>query len=303
MAVIKIAYFSGTGGTKRIAECAASEIEAAGHAIDLERMYAGTVHEDTFEHYDLLLLVSVVHEFNLPQVVRMWVSSLDQTKYTKAAVFSVSGGGCAAGNRGAQQKVIERLEELGIPVSYDEIIALPSNFFYRIKHPVDAMLMDAYPVMVKRAVHNVLAGETQRPKTPAIDRFVTRCFKNSWKHTHKFGSAIKATNACTACGKCVRICPVDNIKLNSKTNKPEFSDACTFCLGCLYVCPESALLPGRDKYALLKDGYDLKEIEQRSYDHAEWGRVEALCKGYLYSGIKTYLLEARALLFPEEYSL
>lgn len=299
---VKVAYFSGTGGAKRIAESAASALEKHDCVVDLERIGSKAFPASASMEYDLLILVSVVHEFNFPYRVREWVSSVEQSHYAKAAVFSVSGGGCAAGNRGAQGPVIKGLEERGIPVVFDETFVLPSNFFYRIKHPVDTMEMTAYPVMVEEAVSRILADENRREKTSAVDRFVTWCFRNSWRRSYKFGNEIAATEGCTSCGVCVRTCPVDNIHLNSETGHPEFADACIFCLGCLYACPASALQPGRDRYALLKDGYDLKEIERRPYDQAEWENVETLCKGYLYSGVKSYLLKARSLLFLQENS-
>lgn len=302
MTRVKVAYFSGTGGTRRIAECAVSELEKNGCTVDLERIDAEARTKDPSDHYDLLVFVSVVHEFNFPQPVREWASALAPSRFAQAAVFSVSGGGNAVGNRGAQRKTIEELEQKGVIVTYDEVFVMPSNFFYSIKHPVDAMEMAAYPAMVKHAIENVLAGKAQRHKTPLLDKVVTRCFQNSWKHTHRFGSAIEVSDTCTSCGVCVRVCPADNIQLDSETKHPRFEDRCVFCLGCLYACPASALHAGRDKYALIKEGYDLNEIEQRSFDPSEWEHVEALCKGYLYSGVKPYLVKARALLFPNEYS-
>lgn len=130
--------------------------------------------------------------------------------------------------------------------------------------------MTAYPAMIKRAVAKILAGEIQRTKTPLLGQIITWCFRNSWKHTRKFGSAITVSEDCTACSICIRTCPVDNIVLNDGTNYPDFSDACVFCLGCLYACPTSALQPRRNTYAVLKDGYNLQEPERRHYDCAEW---------------------------------
>lgn len=296
MKVVKVAYFSGTGGAKLIAEHAAMQLEEEGCVVDREGIGRGLLHEDAFEIYDLVLLVSVVHEFNFPYPVRSWVSSLSCQNYSQAAVFSVSGGGAAIGNRGAQREVIGTFERQGIPVITDEIFVMPSNFFYRIKHPVDVMLMDAYPVMVAQSIERILNGKLCRPKTPLLDRLVTRFFKNSWKHTNAFGRAITVTQDCTACGICVKTCPVDNIVMNSESAHPSFGENCVFCLGCLYACPASALNPGKDRYALLKEGYDLEEIKQRSYDDSDWDTIEILCRGYLYSGVKKYLLEARTLL-------
>lgn len=42
------------------------------------------------------------------------------------------------------------------------------------------------------------------------------------------------------CGKCVAICPVNNIVL--KNNKIEFLDKCVACLGCFHRCPTHAII-------------------------------------------------------------
>lgn len=51
-----------------------------------------------------------------------------------------------------------------------------------------------------------------------------------------------ATDACTACGLCEKVCPVDNIKVN---DKPVFADACVQCMACIQRCPEAAIQYGK----------------------------------------------------------
>lgn len=46
---------------------------------------------------------------------------------------------------------------------------------------------------------------------------------------------------CTHCGRCERICPVDNITLN-QAGLPEWSDHCILCVRCFNYCPEQAIL-------------------------------------------------------------
>jgi len=44
---------------------------------------------------------------------------------------------------------------------------------------------------------------------------------------------------CSQCGLCVKVCPVENITLDSKT--PEWMHRCQECLACVHHCPEQAI--------------------------------------------------------------
>ena len=45
--------------------------------------------------------------------------------------------------------------------------------------------------------------------------------------------------ACTSCGRCARICPVENIEM--REGLPVFGEACVFCMRCFNYCPTFAI--------------------------------------------------------------
>ena len=51
-----------------------------------------------------------------------------------------------------------------------------------------------------------------------------------------------ATEACIACKKCEKVCPVNNIKV---TDRPVWGDNCTQCLACYHICPVHAVEYGK----------------------------------------------------------
>ena len=51
-----------------------------------------------------------------------------------------------------------------------------------------------------------------------------------------------ATDACIACKKCEKVCPVHNITV---TDKPQWGNNCTQCLGCYHICPVHAIEYGK----------------------------------------------------------
>jgi ferredoxin len=47
------------------------------------------------------------------------------------------------------------------------------------------------------------------------------------------------TPACTKCGLCARVCPVENIQMQD--GQPSWLDHCQHCMGCLQWCPVEAI--------------------------------------------------------------
>jgi ferredoxin len=105
------------------------------------------------------------------------------------------------------------------------------------------------------------------------------------------GKHFKASVACNGCGWCACHCPSGNIQLVN--HKPVFGKKCHLCLSCVYGCPQKAVQIGMGKFIAIKEGFSLKALEAQVPYPAEVD-VEELAKGYLWSGIKKYLLDPDA---------
>lgn len=55
-----------------------------------------------------------------------------------------------------------------------------------------------------------------------------------------------ATDACIACKKCEKVCPVHNITVSER---PRWGEYCTHCLACYHVCPTHAVQYGKSTCA------------------------------------------------------
>ena len=49
---------------------------------------------------------------------------------------------------------------------------------------------------------------------------------------------------CIHCGKCVKECPMENIKLSEEISTPQWGDKCVGCLRCYHLCPAQTIQYG-----------------------------------------------------------
>lgn len=283
---INIIYYSGTGGTERVAKCFELEFNKAGYNPKIYRLKKDS--NFIFDKDRILLLLFPVHAFNAPDMVYKWIDSLEEVGGVSMGVISVSGGGEVSPNRACRKRVIKQLEGKGYKTIYEKMIIMPSNVFTKTNEILSQMILKALPRKVKVIVADIEAGIVRRSKPSRLDGLFSWLGKFEKYGARIFGKRIKVSNGCNGCGWCVGNCPAENIKL--RLNRPEFGSICHMCLGCIYGCPNKALSPGIFKFFVIKEGYNLAELEKMQILN-EQVDVEKLAKGYLWSGLRKYLKE------------
>ncbi|HIT80575.1 MAG TPA: EFR1 family ferrodoxin [Candidatus Faecivivens stercorigallinarum] len=76
-----------------------------------------------------------------------------------------------------------------------------------------------------------------------------------------------ATNSCISCGKCVRVCPLNNIHM--KNGRPVWGNNCTHCTACLNGCPSVAIEYGKKTRG--KNRYQCPEYQKQGKGSAGKG--------------------------------
>ena len=72
------------------------------------------------------------------------------------------------------------------------------------------------------------------------------------------------TDKCIGCGKCVKLCPLNNVTLQA--GKPVWGDNCTHCMACIGNCPTQAIEYGeitktKEQYNFGKFSYVVENKE------------------------------------------
>jgi len=283
---MNLVYYSGTGGTERVAKSFQTSLIKSGYTVALRRLVDNP--RFTLEKDVPLLLLYPVHAFNAPEMVYKWIDGLDRVDNVRAFVISVSGGGEIIPNTACRVRLINKLEKKGYNVTYEKMFVMPSNIGVATKEPLAKMLLEVLPEKVEAVMDDIEKGIVIRTRPFLIDRFFSIVGKGEKYGGRVFGKKIKVSDSCNNCGWCADTCPAANIEM--KAGKPIFGWKCQLCLGCIYGCPSKALEPGILKKFVIKEGYNLKYLEDMQpidYDVD----VEALAKGYIWSGLRKYLLK------------
>lgn len=277
-----VAYYTGTGGTRLVAE--ALTREAGDHLANLMQITTGEQYAE--EPFKSLCILYPIHAFNAPEAVYTFIERLPNGLGRHAAVISVSGGGEMVCNTAARSGVIARLEAKGYEVLYEESVVMPCNVIISTPEAVSQRLLELMPQKVEEIWQGLLHQRVRRTKPLAIDYRISRLGEKEKLYTHKFGSHIYTHERCNGCGICVKGCPAKNIILES--GRAVFLDRCELCMHCLYACPQEALEANMWKFFVIKGGY---RLHYPTPSHLESnGELCKQIRGVLWKGVRSYLL-------------
>ena len=285
---MNLVYFTGTGGTARIAD--AFEKAFSDRSINVHRTELNGKNQPV-DIRDLLLVVFPVYAFNAPKPIDEWIEEAPQGQGRPAAVISVSGGGEVSPNTACRAATIRRLERKGYTVVYEKMFIMPSNFLVKYDDSLCAMVLRVAPKNAEKVVSELLAGRHLRSNPYGVDRLASRLGSLEKIGGKYFGKYLKVNEKCVKCSWCAQNCPRGNITMVNE--KITFGgDSCVICLRCVYGCPQKAIEPGIGKFMVITGGFDLSKIENRMSYMTVFPPVEHITKGVLLKGVKAYLFES-----------
>lgn len=126
-------------------------------------------------------------------------------------------------------------------------LVLPQNYiaFFRMKTAEEnrQILQAALPRI--DALAGSIAGEQPFPDAPVkgwevvSTRMVLKPYYRWFIRTKKFCT----DERCIGCGKCARVCPLGNIRMEN--GLPRWGESCTHCMACINLCPKDAIEYGK----------------------------------------------------------
>lgn len=219
-----ILYFSSTGNSLQIA----TQIRSAmGGTIRYIPTYQGTG-----EEFDQIILVSPIYSFGLPVHVYDLIPKLTKER----PVWVVLNYGGMSG--GADAFTYRYALEHGVQIKGVYLIRMPENYTLIFSAPqfyVDATLRSA-PKAIEGVIQKI---QNEEPRIPKKKRTKEALYLKNRPTWHLIARDFSVTEDCVKCGKCVELCPTNNISLTD--GEITFADRCVICLGCYHRCPKKAI--------------------------------------------------------------
>ena len=233
-----IYYYTGTGNSLWTAKYLAEKIGNADLVPIKKRNPVST------EKYDAIGFVFPVHMWGLPVPIMEFLKLMkfDSSKYYFA--YAVNAG--QVSRTLIQLKNILKSKGIELQAGYD--IALPSNYIPWGGPGSRSKLQKMYNNAVQKIneTSQVIASGKKGPveKGPLWQRIVfTALYKMTYNMIQKMDGDFWVDENCNSCEICVKICPVNNISMES--GKPVWHHKCEQCLACIQWCPKVSIQYGK----------------------------------------------------------
>lgn len=280
--------FSGTGNTLKVAALYKKYLHAE---VTVHRIKKGA-QAPSPEEYDLIGIGYPIHAFNAPEPVLKFVKDMPKVAYRRAFVFKTSGEGLHI-NDCSSQKLIKILKRKGYDVTLERHYVMPYNIIYRHSDEMAKQMWIYAQAFAKFSCGELEKFKRMKVKQPVYKTFYAPALRWIEQHfSHLHGPLFKVdANKCIDCGRCVSVCPENNIRVVD--GKYKFGRGCVLCMGCSFGCPNNAIKIGVFKFWKVNGSYRLEELAKDK--DVAFPLVPDRAKG-IYRLYKKYYREVDAIL-------
>ena len=253
-----VVYFSGTGNSKYIAERIAGSLQEKLLCMN-ERIKSGDT--GSVKTGENLIVVVPTYAWRIPRVVSDWIG---QTEFVGAKnVWYVMS--CGSGIGGADIYNRKLSEKKGIKHMGTAQIIMPENYIAMFNAPdvekAKKIVVAAGPAIAK-AVLAIKHGEHLPERKYGLGGRMESGLVNSvFYPVFVKAKAFYADQTCTGCGKCVKVCPLNNVTMKDKI--PVCGSHCTDCMACICHCPAEAIEYGRKSVGKPRYCFENLGIEEK----------------------------------------
>ena len=248
-----ILYFSGTGNSGYAARRIADGLGEPLLCLN-DRIKAGdTAPVETGER---LVIVTPTYAWRIPRIVEDWLLHTELTG-AKRAWFVMTCGS----EIGDADRYNRRLcQAKGLTCMGTAQIVMPENFIAMFNAPTveeaRRIVAKAEP-FIDRAIAAIRAGHMfSPPRKKLYDRIASSAVNPVFYLLFVKANPFTASDVCIGCGKCEKLCPLNNITLQNA--RPVWGSNCTQCMACICYCPTRAIEYG--KKSVGKPRYHFEEL-------------------------------------------
>ncbi|NDV47335.1 ferredoxin [Paludibacter sp. 221] len=242
-----IFYFSGTGNSLWVAKQLGAYFDEKLVSIADEL----NKEENNFQYHladsEKVFFVFPVHSWGPAVLVLRFIEKMNLDNYSAQQVYAV----CVCGdNCGYTDRIMQKeLMQKNVLLTRTYSIQMPNNYILMKGFGIDTEeikneKLELAPSLIKEIEEDIQSGKHKNlyvsgKKSFLKSRIVYPAFKNYALGRNSFF----ATDACTSCGLCARVCPTNTISLVNK--KPVWNNTCVQCTACIHRCPVRAIEYGK----------------------------------------------------------
>lgn len=257
-----VLYFSASGNTEYIAKLLARELDD-----ECEDLLEPIRTQDFTKVCSKkpFVICTPVYVCEMPGFVRDHIKRLPFRGSRKVYYVFTSGG--YAGYAGGLAKKITRRKNM-IYMGHAEL-TMPSN------HIVSNAYPETRPEECRRRIRESTeriasiaktikeGGQLKSRHVFLAEKLIILPVNPFWVRFMQPSKDFHATEKCVGCGKCSRVCPINNIHMEQK--RPVWEKPCAHCMACILGCPFEAI-----EYADItqtKEKYNIRKyVDMKSYE-------------------------------------
>lgn len=232
-----VIYFSGTGNSRYAAEYIRN--------ITKDKLVnAGTLIKDgrkgeTFTSEKPFIFVSPAYGWRIPRVFSDFIKN-STFQGSKSAYFVVTCGT----DIGDAARYLEKLSAYKqFKLMGAAAVVMPENYIamFDVPSPEES---ERILLSADREILSIASKINNEEPLPQRQAGFKDKIKSSVVNPIFYTFLVKAkgfysTEQCVGCGKCERICPMNNVRLEK--SRPLWGNRCTHCMACICGCPKEAI--------------------------------------------------------------
>lgn len=241
-------YFSGTGNTKWVAEKLKNSLIKRNHEVDMFSIEEIEVEDliEQFKKSDIIGFLYPGYGCDMPKVYEEYLEKFENIKLKEnIKAFSIMTAAMYVADGAIITKPL--CKRIGVELMWANVIIMPCNFDTPVplfKIPTDKKIVNMKKralTKIEKMVDRIEKNEKFYDGGDIFNVVTGKMHRGGWKGAmDKYDIKINESK-CISCGKCVKLCPANNLSISEKGQPVKTNGNCSVCLRCINNCPTYAI--------------------------------------------------------------